>query len=431
MENNTLLFLGAGFSVDAHIPVQNRILTELLKDTTNISRASLIEPENVKFLNAYIEVGVFLLKKFTNDDLENITQKLSIVKFLENVIDTINQLKNKEVIETLERISFSLADESVEKIFIQSLFSPQSNSNLAEAIKTLHYISLSGLKEEIRLHLIDADLNIDLEDLFTIFDKSLRECENWDDITYLEMDKLRHALLRLFTYYFGKQIKKFNVSRSKSYDDFAKFCSKNKVNVVTTNWDTVVEVSLSKASIPYQSYLELKGSSAMKVIKLHGSINWFKCNCCGEYQVATYNDIANHLLDDDKEELCANCNTCAKNNQVLLQPEIITPTMLKTLNNKLFREIWSDAIAALKNADRLIFVGYSLPMADFEIRYILRKYVKRDAKIDIVLSEKDRPTSESDKYIKPEYRYRNLFPSHKINFIYKGSKAFFQQEISQ
>jgi hypothetical protein len=114
----------------------------------------------------------------------------------------------------------------------------------------------------------------------------------------------------------------------------------------------------------------------------------------------------------------------AESSQVLLQPDIITPSMLKSLDSKLFREIWSDAATKLDNADQIIFIGYSLPQADFEIRYLLRKHIKKTTKIDVVLAESDEPKSESDILSKPESRYRNLLPGNDISFYYNGFENY-------
>lgn len=130
-------------------------------------------------------------------------------------------------------------------------------------------------------------------------------------------------------------------------------------------------------------------------------------------------------MSDDKLEVCSHCGVKANENQILLQPEIITPTMLKTLNSRLFREIWSEAAHMLENASRVIFIGYSLPLADYEIRYLLRKNIKKSAKIEVVLAKSDQPKNEMEIWSKPESRYRSLFPVNEITFNYNGLRHYF------
>lgn len=410
MQNKIVLFLGAGFSIGAKIPMQNKILEEMVRDTTNVSKNQFIEPESVKFLYSYIEVGLFLLKKFSAQNTCCLDKKFLTIKKLQSLLDILN--------DTNENTNIS-GNES----FFVDLFNNNETALKKEA-KAQHYKLLAELKENIRKALIISNMNVDLEDIFTIFDKSLKDNENWGEYTYIELDILRHALLRLFTYYFGKRISKFSTSKSKIYDGFVNFCKNNNVMIITTNWDTIVEMLFDKNSISYHTNLLKTNQNGLQICKLHGSMNWFKCNCCGEYQLVDYKNIALHLLDDDKPERCETCCNEALTNQVVLQPEIITPTMLKILNNKLFREIWADAATALADAEKIIFVGYSLPLADFEIRYLLRKHIKRDAIIEVVLSKKDQPSAK-DQWVKPEGRFKNLFPCNNIKFNYSGFEKYF------
>lgn len=424
MPNKTVLFLGAGFSVDAKIPVQSRILKDMIKDTTN-QRGFLIEPESVKFLEAYIDVGLFLLKRFTKEDLSLITDELTQAKFIRQLKEFVRDIENPLKIEILEEISQAAPDVGLN--FLYTLLEKNNDTSFDKIINAQYFRILSIAKEAIRHKLFDANLNVDLEDIFTIFDKSLKEHENWNEFTYIELDNLRHSLLRLFTYYFGKRIGEFQNSKSRTYEGFVNFCKVNPICILTTNWDTIVEILFNKQQIPFQTAIEGGTKNSIQLCKLHGSINWFKCNCCGEFQIAAHKDIAKHLLDD-KPEICSKCHNKAGVGQIVLQPEIITPTMLKTLNSKLFRDIWATAANELKNADRIIFIGYSLPLADFEIRYFLRKHVAKETQIDVVLAPSDRPKTDSEKWTKAEGRYLSLFPANNISFQYEGYKSFFSNK---
>lgn len=427
MQNKTVLFLGAGFSIDAKIPVQSHILEEMIKDTTN-KQGVLIEPESVKFLEAYIEVGLFLLKNFTKENSSYITDKVIQANFIKQLKEFFIDIENPLKIEILEEISQSEPDMGLDILY--TLLEKNSDTSISKIIDAQYYRVLSITKETIRHKLFTANLNVDLEDIFTIFDKSLKKHENWSDFTYTELDNQRHSLLRLFTYYFGKRIGDFQSSKSSSYTGFVNFCKENQISILTTNWDTVVEILFDRQRIPFQTAIEGKAKNSIQLCKLHGSINWFKCNCCGELQIAANKDIAKHLLDD-KPEICSKCHNEARVGQIVLQPEIITPTMLKTLNSKLFRDIWATAAGELKNANRIIFIGYSLPLADFEIRYFLRKHIKKEAKIDVVLAPSDRPQTDSEKWTKAEGRYLSLFPANNISFQYGGYKSFFHTKFEK
>ena len=302
MQGKTVLFLGAGFSVDAKIPVQNKILERMIEDTTKaLSTSELIIPESKKFLKSYTEVGLFLLKKFTKEDVSALSHSLKIIDYLENLLDIFNQEESQEKNAVLQSLLKFFSEKSIETETLNYLSTPASK-NFIDIIKAQHYAELVKLKEKIRMNLKNANLTIDLEDVFTIFDKSLRDYENWDDITYLELDKLRHSLLRLFTYYFGTYIANFRKSKSKAYEGFVQFCKNNNTAILTTNWDTILEILFKKNKIDFHTQIEGdKSSNNLNIVKLHGSINWFKCNRCGNYHVTQDIKIAQYLFHDDQE----------------------------------------------------------------------------------------------------------------------------------
>lgn len=425
MHNDTVIFLGAGFSVDAKIPVQSQIWDLMLRKTTDGVNKSLFDDGSRKFLRAYIDVGLFLLKEFTKRDTSKVEQYLDRVNYIDQ-LDCILLNSNGEVQSLFDGLIEMLPlEEDSTRDFLHYLKDGFAHKKLFDLLEAQKDKDLIELKEVIRTTLLDEKLNIDLEDIFTLFDKCFREYENWHEITYNELDKLRHSILRLFTYYFGEKINSFRSKNIKAYDRFAAFCKTNNVNILTTNWDTVLEIVLQQNKIQYNTYFDKKSDTFLNVEKLHGSINWIKCNCCGEYEVIKDKQIATYLLSDDKPEVCSHCGIKANENQIILQPEIITPTMLKTLNSRLFREIWNDAAHMLEKASRIIFIGYSLPLADYEIRYLLRKNIKHSAKIEVVLAQTDQPKNKLEIWSKPESRYRSLFPVNEITFNYKGLRHYF------
>jgi hypothetical protein len=116
-----------------------------------------------------------------------------------------------------------------------------------------------------------------------------------------------------------------------------------------------------------------------KLIKLHGSINWYysgEFNFPGDpvYFVAAHQknprydvkQYAEHLLDKE--------------------PLIIPPVTDKAAfySTSIIRTLWAEAHKALHEADRIFFLGYSLPETDITTRYLLMSAVQPEAKIFIV-----------------------------------------------
>jgi hypothetical protein len=128
--------------------------------------------------------------------------------------------------------------------------------------------------------------------------------------------------------------------------------------------------------------------------------------------------------------MCISCKKKSQNNEVLLQPEIVTPSMIKSIDSQLYRNIWKTARNELMNANEVIFIGYSFPIADYEFRHLLQKSIPHTAKIDVVLSKTDDPKkvtkgNENLKLFLPEKRYRDAFRQNNLDFFYDGFKKYF------
>jgi hypothetical protein len=93
---------------------------------------------------------------------------------------------------------------------------------------------------------------------------------------------------------------------------------------------------------------------SFQLLKLHGSLNWYWVP--GDNSGATLNSW--HLLRNDPEE--------RRRYLPGREPFIVPPAATKSpyFNNPIMREIWRTAGRALKAAEQIHFVGYSLPATD-------------------------------------------------------------------
>ncbi len=51
--------------------------------------------------------------------------------------------------------------------------------------------------------------------------------------------------------------------------------------------------------------------------------------------------------------------------------------------------VWHNALLDLMEAKKVVFVGYSFPIADFELRYLLKRGISKTANIEVVLKDDD------------------------------------------
>lgn len=355
------MITGAGFSAPAKLPIQDKILDEMIAvPTSDFMNADPIR-ESIKFLTAYINIAIYLLKVYGNVNTQKLEEKYDILRH--------NYWADNRVASVLR--------------YIRNKY---------------------GKEADIR--------NFNLEDVFTAFDKSISMRENTKDYSYIQMDILQHSLLRLFVYYFANRTNR-HTYMCQDYENVILFLKRELgyISVITTNWDVLLEQYIDKAGIKFdynfnseyvineiskEKNLKKKPGRAIKLLKIHGSINWFRCLRCGTLQICGANECGQYLFDDLKEERCYKCG---------------------------------------QNANKIIFCGYSLPVADFEFRYLLKQNIKPTAKIDVVLYHNDDPSKFYDKSsvrdLLPEKRFKDLFSGNECNFYYEGFGEYFKNVISK
>ena len=440
LQNKVVLITGAGFSAPAQLPIQDKILKEMTRlpneDFLNMDSGL----ESKKFLHAYISVAIYLLKEYSNcyvAEWEGRYNKLISDNKSNERVQEVLQYIETEYDGEAQKIDFNLRDRLSN---VMDLFFIEGGVFYSELLKIKE-----GLQALLRLN----DIQISLEDIFTSFDKSMLMRENTANYTYTQMEELQHAVLRLFVYYFSNRVNQHEITHPDylSVVDFLQKVQKN-CTIITTNWDVLLERYLEEAGIQYDyafnstyvvddmqctrtngNFSEIIG---IPYIKVHGSINWFRCLKCGTLQKSSIKQCGDFLFDDTKEEKCSACGQVGLGSKIVIRPEIITPTMMKTINIQLYNNLWQKAASELREAKKIIFCGYSLPVADFEFRHLLKQNVTKEAKIDVVLYTNDNPDEYSEKLVKdmmPEKRYRDLFARNDCSFFYDGFGEYFRRSV--
>lgn len=187
-------------------------------------------------------------------------------------------------------------------------------------------------------------------------------------------------------------------------DSFFKKLSGDGYAFISMNWDTVIERKLVEHKKAFNFDYRCGAINAVfspsgdkikvvnnhklpgaPVVKMHGSVNWLYCDNCRKlfwFSADRATDIAAQLLTDrenkelgfkDKEKLkygkwkCPDCTT------VTLTTRIATFSYLKALDFPMFQRSWMAAEDILRGAKKWVFIGYSLPAADYEFKYLLKR----------------------------------------------------------
>ncbi len=303
---------------------------------------------------------------------------------------------------------------------------------------------------------------IPFEDIFTPLDKCLLENLSFRNLSIYQVKKTRD----LIYYLIGRTLQHILLNSDKGYiDRFATFlvdeCQKRKgnnypnldnVSVITTNWDILLDTSIQtqidarhylNAVVDYCCYISSyqkddnrvkpglevlgRGGFNVKLIKLHGSLNWLQCPRCQRVYVDIDDKIAINQFTNP-----INCRHCDENfkkqTSHKLTSNIIMPTFLKNLSNPQYKLIWQNAGVELSEANKIIFIGYSLPQADFEMRQLLSRMVRKDAEIAVVGYSNDPKTDKNFQEL--ENRYKVFFGDRfKLPVLNLGAKKFIEEKF--
>ena len=138
---------------------------------------------------------------------------------------------------------------------------------------------------------------------------------------------------------------------------------------------------------------------SLRVYKLHGSLNWLRCDLCDHVYVNTRGAIADLSFD---EEIHGG-NTCHCS-YAPLRSVIIAPSIVRDIRDVNLLECWKTAVEFLRTATEWIIIGYSFPSEDIAIRSLfLRAYNARKTPPVVRVIQKGEDKAAAS-------RYRLFFP---------------------
>ena len=274
-------------------------------------------------------------------------------------------LKNKKIIPS-EKIDFDRVD---------------------QAITSLN----NSLYSKINIKLINIEDVFGLIEMGKILNK-FPGCANAKEI-----EELRESIIK-FIVVTIEQNNLFNhkegtiASTAKIYDEFADKILQNlyyKNNIsfsaITFNYDISLDHSLSFHGIPYDyCFLDATPKNKIKLIKLHGSINWGICPKCKLIYPISFDEFLTKFHPSLQRGLSSKpipirigskigsfyhlgaCRTKLKN-----IPLLIPPTWNKTDYHPNIKIVWKHAAKELAEAENIFIIGYSMPETDLFFKYLL------------------------------------------------------------
>lgn len=155
------------------------------------------------------------------------------------------------------------------------------------------------------------------------------------------------------------------------------------VAIVTFNYDIALDLALcAKQAVIDYCFGDAEDShpGEVKVMKLHGSLNWRQCPECGQvlpWQIASAlsssHNPAQRFREDEfrvrfGEHFRVLPGHCDK--PVPPVPFLVPPTWNKGLQYTAISAVWANAAAELGEAENIYVIGYSLPESDSFFRYL-------------------------------------------------------------
>lgn len=320
------------------------------------------------------------------------------------------------------------------------------------------------------------ETKVSLEDIYTPMDRCLADGVALRGVGEDDLQKLRDSLGLLIAEAIKARFGRYPSTANKYVEDFAKHlvalaavraekakgaadASEAKkydpFSIISLNWDILLDNALNAALkekdkrpdgslmtgdyeafgvVDYCCYISSLdphesrirtglwslgcGGYNVKLLKIHGSMNWLQCPNCQQLFVGF-----DEKLVISGFRYAHKCRHCEKQgNTSYLRGSLVMPTFLKDLTNFQVKLIWQNAAIEIMEARKLVFIGYSLPQADFEFRQLLSRMVHKDAKIEVVLWEDS--SNPANRYNEECERYKSFFSKHALSFEPKGVLEF-------
>ena len=137
----------------------------------------------------------------------------------------------------------------------------------------------------------------------------------------------------------------------------------------------------------------------------------------------------NEKMALSKTHQCRHCNENFKGDHGdhPLVSNLIMPTFIKDLSNPQYKIIWQNAGVEISEASKLVFIGYSLPAADFEMRQLLSRMTRKGAEIEVVDYYEDKL---SEPVLNAEKVWETFFGNRDIVFRYDGAAEYINRYLT-
>ena len=305
----------------------------------------------------------------------------------------------------------------------------------------------SGMVDLLKQFVLDAfghekdsptDRWPDLEDIFTCIDLSANSGHHLGpDYSPSDLRTIRRGMIvriiRMLrqTYNRGRESADADW---KTLENFFSLLASDRCGFLSMNWDTVIEEQLRRRlGISSFSYgcdaipacfqgeevliRDAPAGEQVQVLKPHGSANWLYCDACRQVfwfpsnqtekiaqQLFRRSDwtVVRNITGSKKYTGKSPSRVCPLCKAEALGTRFATFSYRKALDFPMHESSWRSAERLLQEAKTWIFIGYSLPAADYEFKHLLKRVqLSRIQPLEIVLiTGGGGATATGDNYLK-------------------------------
>ena len=255
-----------------------------------------------------------------------------------------------------------------------------------------------------------------LEAVFGFLDYFIQQNESLSSkYTNAKIREIKENFIKIIHYIVNLRTDK----RSQTYHLFWEAIQKynSNISIITLNYDTLLEQAFDflfckfgyiDYCIHLMNYGKLKELKSfnfwinprepikinrdenpvpIKIIKVHGSLNWKYCNCCNQTLLTPWDrkidlnrgKLVGYTFPDD-EEYDYYCPLDGTEFQTVIMP----PSYIKSLNNPIISQLFGEASREIRATKKIIFIGYSLSDADVHIKALFKKHLKETVKLIVI-----------------------------------------------
>ncbi len=277
-----------------------------------------------------------------------------------------------------------------------------------------------------------------LEAVFGFLDYFITNNESLSsDYTFAILYEIKEYLIKLIHYVVDQNTDRRSLVYHRFWDSV--FGYNDNISVITLNYDTLLEQAFDdyfrkRGFIDYAIHLmndeSVKGLEQynfwvntgkpvkveantnpvpIKILKLHGSLNWKYCNCCNQVLLTPWDreiDLNRGKFlgytYPEREKYEYSCPLDKTDFNTLILP----PSSVKSFTNPVIMQLFNEASREIRKVKKVVFVGYSLSHSDIHIKALFKKNLSGDSKIYIINNK------NSDVLF---FRYKSL--SDNVEFI--------------